>query len=79
MRSIRHQGQVLGRPGAQELRFRWLKAPVQIVLGWLTAWLADRVLAPSEATAGELRRDYGVADVSIVPNATAPNAPWAGG
>jgi len=74
VRPIRHQGRVLGRPGAQELRFRWLKAPLQIVLGWLTAWLADRVLAPSETTAGELRRDYGVSEVSVVPNATAPTS-----
>lgn len=72
VRTIRHQGRLLGRPGRQELRFRWLKAPLQIVLGWLTAWLADRVLAPSETTAGELRRDYGVSRVSVVPNATAP-------
>lgn len=71
VRPIRHQGRVLGRPGAAEQRFRWLKAPLQIVLGWLTAWLADRVLAPSEATADELRRDYGVSEVSVVPNATA--------
>src|SRR5215210_802084 len=31
------QGRVLGRPGGVERRFRWLKAPLQIVLGSLTA------------------------------------------
>jgi glycosyltransferase involved in cell wall biosynthesis len=72
VRSIRHRGRVLGRPGWREWGFRWLKAPLQIVLGWLTAWLADRVLAPSEITAGELRRDYAVWRVSVVPNSTEP-------
>jgi glycosyltransferase involved in cell wall biosynthesis len=51
-------GRVLGRPGSVERRFRWLKAPVHIVLGWLSARVADVVLAPSAATAEEIRRDY---------------------
>ncbi|MCP4202996.1 MAG: glycosyltransferase family 4 protein [bacterium] len=72
VRAIRHEGRVLGRPGWEERRFRWFKAPLQIALGWLTAWLADAVLAPSAATAAELRRDYGVSKVWVVPNATAP-------
>jgi glycosyltransferase involved in cell wall biosynthesis len=53
-----------------ERRFRWLKAPLQILLGRLTARSADLVLAPSAATAAELRRDYGVRDVAVVPNVT---------
>jgi len=64
---------VLGRPGAVERRFRWAKAPLQIALGRLTARLADLVIAPSAATAGELARDYGAggADaVAVVPNVT---------
>lgn len=63
-------GRVLGRPGAVERRFRWLKAPLQILLGWLTAWAADLVLAPSAATAAEIRRDYRIEDVGVVPNVT---------
>jgi glycosyltransferase involved in cell wall biosynthesis len=63
-------GRVLGRPGAVELRFRWLKAPLQIFLGWLTAWSADLVLAPSHATAAEIRRDYAVDRVGVIPNVT---------
>ncbi len=63
-------GRVLGRPGGVERRFRWLKAPLQIVLGRLTARAADLVLAPSAATAAELRRDYGVSDAAVVPNVT---------
>ncbi|HYG62961.1 MAG TPA: ATP-dependent DNA helicase RecG [Thermoanaerobaculia bacterium] len=63
-------GRALGRPGGVERRFRLGKAPLQILLGWLTAWVADVVLAPSAATAGELRRDYGVAEVEVVPNVT---------
>lgn len=63
-------GKVLGRPGGIERRFRWLKAPLQILLGQITARLADRVLAPSVATAAEIRRDYRVDDVGVVPNVT---------
>jgi glycosyltransferase involved in cell wall biosynthesis len=63
-------GRVLGRPGGVELRFRWLKAPFQIALGRLTAFLADLVLAPSAATAGEIRRDYGVSEAGVLPNVT---------
>jgi glycosyltransferase involved in cell wall biosynthesis len=51
-------GKVLGRPGGVERRFRWLKAPLQIALGWLTARRADLVLVPSAATGAEIRRDY---------------------
>jgi glycosyltransferase involved in cell wall biosynthesis len=63
-------GRVLGRPGSVERRFRWLKAPLQILLGRLTVRAADLVLAPSAATAAELRRDYGVERVAVVPNVT---------
>ena len=63
-------GRVLGRPGGVERRFRWLKAPLQILLGQVTARLADRVLAPSAATAAEIRRDYRVDEVGVVPNVT---------
>jgi glycosyltransferase involved in cell wall biosynthesis len=70
VRPLRSGTRIVGRPGAVERRFRWLKAPVQIALGWLTAHSAECVLAPSVATAGELERDYGVAGVRVVPNAT---------
>jgi glycosyltransferase involved in cell wall biosynthesis len=70
VRPLCWQGRVLGRPSAVERRFRRWKAPLQIALGWLTARAADRVLAPSAATAGEIRRDYGVEEVAVVPNAT---------
>lgn len=69
VRAIRVSGRVVGRPGVSELIFRWLKVPVQILLGWLTAFLADTVLAPSRVTAAELERDYRVAEVQVVPNA----------
>lgn len=71
VRPIRYRGRVLGRPGTRELVFRWCKAPLQIVLGWMTAWLAEVVLAPSRITAGELSRDYRIDAPSVVPNATA--------
>ena len=70
VRPLAAGGKVLGRPGGVEVRFRWLKAPFQILLGLLTARRADLVLAPSAATAAELRRDYGAAEVGVVPNVT---------
>lgn len=66
----RGNGRLLGRPGGAERRFRWLKAPLQILLGQVTARVADRVLAPSAATAAEIRRDYRVDEVGVVPNVT---------
>jgi glycosyltransferase involved in cell wall biosynthesis len=63
-------GRVLGRPGGVEIRFRWLKAPFQILLGLITVRAADLVLAPSEATAAELRRDYRAGEVGVIPNVT---------
>jgi glycosyltransferase involved in cell wall biosynthesis len=67
-------GKVLGRPGSAEMRFRRLKAPFQILLGLITVRAADVVLAPSEATAAELRRDYCAGDcageVGVIPNVT---------
>ncbi|HYO12567.1 MAG TPA: glycosyltransferase family 4 protein [Thermoanaerobaculia bacterium] len=70
VRPLVAKGRVLGRPGGVELHFRWLKAPLQIVLGRLTAFVADLVLTPSAATAGEVRRDYGAAEVAVLPNVT---------
>jgi glycosyltransferase involved in cell wall biosynthesis len=69
VRPLRWNGRVLGRPSAAEVRFRRFKAPLQIALGWLTVRAADRVLAPSAATAAELRRDYQAWAVAVVPNA----------
>jgi glycosyltransferase involved in cell wall biosynthesis len=83
VRALACGGRVLARPSAVELRFRRFKAPLQIALGWLTAQAADRVLAPSAATAAELRRDYRVPEVAVVPNASSVLAgpveaePWA--
>lgn len=70
VRTLRWQGRVLGRPGLKELWFRWLKAPIQVGLGCLTAWIADQVLAPSEQTASEIERDYRVTGVDVLPNVT---------
>ena len=73
MRAVRPlvaNGRVLGRPGGVEMRFRWLKAPFQILLGLITVRAADLVLAPSEATAAELRRDYRAGEVGVIPNVT---------
>ena len=70
VRPLMANGRVLGSPGSVEIRFRWLKAPFQILLGLITARAADLVLAPSAATAAEIRRDYRVEDVGVIPNVT---------
>jgi glycosyltransferase involved in cell wall biosynthesis len=70
VRPLTHAGRELGRPGAVERRFRWLKAPIHVLLGRLSARLADLVLAPSRATARELARDYRIAAAGLLPNVT---------
>lgn len=80
VRELRSGGRVIGSPGPVERRFKWLKAPLQVVLGCLTAWLADLVLTPSRATAAEVRRDYQIDEIEVLPNVTgglevAPAAP----
>ncbi len=72
--------ELLGEPGSVELRFRRLKAPLQIALGRRTVRHSDLVLAPSAATAAELVRDYGAHRTAVLPNASgglelAPQAP----
>lgn len=70
VRSLQAEGHILGRPGLKELSFLWLKGPLQVAFGCLTAWLADQVLAPSRRTAGEIERDYRVSGVQVLPNVT---------
>ena len=70
MRTLAFAGRVLGRPGAVEKRFLWSKGPLQVVLGLLTASLAELVFAPSRRTADEIERDYHVRDVRVLPNVT---------
>lgn len=66
--------EVFGRPGGVERRFRWFKAPLQIVLGWMTARLADLVLTPSLQTSAEIERDYlGARQGDRVKTAVVPN------
>ncbi len=74
VRPLEWRGEVLGRPGAVERRFRRWKAPLHIFLGRLSARSSDLVLAPSLATARELSRDYGVTVCEVVPNASGGRA-----
>lgn len=71
VRAIFADGEVVSRPTAAEWRFAWLRAPLLVALGRLTTRLADAVVAPSQATAEELRRDYGAARVEVIPNGVA--------
>jgi glycosyltransferase involved in cell wall biosynthesis len=68
VRAVRADGEVVSRPTAAERRFALLRAPLLSLLGRLTARLADAVVAPSAATAEELRRDYHVDAVEVIPN-----------
>ena len=67
VRPVRADGEVVSRPTAAERRFALLRAPLLSLLGRLTARLADAVVAPSAATAEELRRDYHVSAVEVIP------------
>ncbi len=73
VRPVRADGEVVSRPTFGELVFAWLRAPILAVLGRVTARLADAVVAPSEATAAELRRDYGARAVEVIPNGIPPS------
>ncbi|MDX1643529.1 MAG: glycosyltransferase family 4 protein, partial [Thermoanaerobaculia bacterium] len=68
VRPLRVDGRVVGRPGWREWVFKWVKAPIQVLLGRLSVDLADLVLAPSRRTADELERDYGAEGVAVLPN-----------
>ncbi|HEX6199063.1 MAG TPA: glycosyltransferase family 4 protein, partial [Thermoanaerobaculia bacterium] len=69
-------GPPVSRPTGSERVFAWIRAPILAGLGRLTARLADRVVAPSHATARELVEDYGARDVAVVPNGvTLPETP----
>ena len=72
VRPVHADGEVVSRPTAGERVFAVLRAPLLALLGRLTTRLADAVVAPSEATAAELRRDYGAAAVEVIPNGVPP-------
>jgi glycosyltransferase involved in cell wall biosynthesis len=74
VRPVRADGEVVSRPTAAERRFALLRAPLLALLGRMTARLADAVVAPSRATAEELRRDYGAQRVEVIPNGVAPGS-----
>jgi len=70
VRALRHQGRVLGRPGAVEWRFVFFKAPLQVFLGALTAHLSELIFVPSAQTGREIVADYRVRDFEVLPNVT---------
>lgn len=70
VRPLRFEGRVLGVPGVVEKRFRWTKGPLQVVLGWLTAKLAELIFVPSRQTGREVEKDYHVTGTFVLPNAT---------
>jgi glycosyltransferase involved in cell wall biosynthesis len=72
VRAVRTGGEVVSRPTPSERVFAWLRAPILALLGRATARLADRVVAPSRATAAELREDYGVTAAAVIANGIAP-------
>ncbi len=70
VRPLRFAGRILGRPGWVEKRFVFTKAPLQVVLGLITAWLSELIFAPSARTAREIEKDYRVSGVRVLPNVT---------
>lgn len=70
VRPLRVGEREIGAPSGVERRFRRFKAPLQILLGRVTARMADRVLTPSRRTAREVERDYGVEGVEVLHNVT---------
>jgi glycosyltransferase involved in cell wall biosynthesis len=60
-------------PSWVERRFRWFKAPLHLILGWLSVEVSDQVLAPSKVTADELARDYKAQPIGVLPNVMGPN------
>lgn len=72
VRAVRTGGGIVSRPTASERLFAWLRAPLLAFLGRATARLADRVVAPSRATAAELEEDYGARKPAVIPNGVAP-------
>ncbi len=70
VRPLREANRLLAAPGSKEILFRYLKGPLQVAMGCLTAWLADLLMAPSQATAREIERDYGVDRPRVLPNVT---------
>jgi glycosyltransferase involved in cell wall biosynthesis len=75
VRPVRANGRVVSRPTAEERKFARWRAPILARLGRLTARLADRVVAPSEATARELSEDYGAAGLHVIPNGVEARPP----
>lgn len=57
------------RPSVTERVFKWTRAPWHILLGMMTAQVADWILAPSRRTLGELEEDYGVENGAVLLNA----------
>ena len=74
VRPVRADGAVVSRPTGGEWVFAWVRAPILSVLGRLTARLADAVVAPSQATAAELKRDYGCTVAEVIANGVFPFA-----
>ena len=72
VRSLAVDGRTVARPTAGERLFAWVRAPLLALAGRLTAGLADAVVAPSRATAGELESDYRCRVAAVIPNGIEP-------
>jgi glycosyltransferase involved in cell wall biosynthesis len=77
VRPVHADGVVVSWPTPAERVFALVRAPLLALLGRLTASLADAVVAPSEATAAELVRDYGARRVTVIHNGVRPGEPRA--
>ncbi|MFC2171186.1 glycosyltransferase family 4 protein [Acidobacteriota bacterium] len=51
---------IVGRPAWSELVFKWIRCPIHIVCGRITAGLSNRIIVPSSRTGREIAFDYKV-------------------
>ena len=68
VRTVYADGEPVSEPTHEEKTFARFKARIHALSGWLTCRLADRVVAPSRVTRGELETDYKARDVAVIYN-----------
>lgn len=68
IQTVYADGEPVSVPTPEEKRFARFKARVHAFFGRVTCRLADRVVAPSRVTKGELEADYGARDVAVIYN-----------
>jgi glycosyltransferase involved in cell wall biosynthesis len=58
VRKLRIKGNTIASPTYSELVFKWLRCPIHIICGCITAKLSSRIIVPSKVTGYEIVEDY---------------------